>query len=38
MSTMGWVFVLSPFIAAAVGFLVSSMSKNKDELGADVLS
>jgi hypothetical protein len=38
LSVMGWVFVLSPFIAAAIGFLVSSVSKNKDELGADVLS
>ena len=38
MSTMGWVFVLSPFIAAAIGFAVSAATRNKEELGVDVLS
>jgi amino acid transporter len=38
LSPLGWAFVLSPFVAAAIGFAVASAAKNKNELGADILS
>ena len=38
LSPMGWAMVLSPFIAAVLGLLVASATKNKRDLAADILS
>ena len=38
LSPMGWAFVLSPFIAAVIGFVVAAATKSKRDLAADILS
>ena len=39
MNTLGWVLVLSPFVAAAIGFVVASVRKSENnDLVKDVLS
>ena len=38
LSPMGWAMVLSPFVAAVIGFVVAAATKNKRELAADILS
>ena len=38
LSPMGWVFMLSPFIAAVLGLVVAVATKNKRDLAADILS
>ncbi len=38
LSPMGWAFVLSPFIAALIGFVVAAATKSKRDLAADILS
>jgi amino acid transporter len=38
LSPTGWVFMLSPFIAAVIGFVVAAVTKSKRDLAADILS
>jgi hypothetical protein len=39
MNTLGWVLVLSPFIAAIIGFAVASVNKKENSsLVKDILS
>lgn len=38
LSPMGWAMVLSPFVAAVIGFAVAAATKNKRDLAADILS
>lgn len=38
LNTLGWVLVLSPFVAAIIGFIVASAQQSKKVLTEDVLS